>query len=674
MWYAPRGYISLLLALSLVGCGGELPASQPSNGQLAVSVSGLSSAAAQVSVSGPQGYQANLQGNTLLQKLLPGQYQIRGHTVHSQGSSETRTYTARAQAVEVLAEHTASVTLRYHLVARQQALWVLRSSGLGGISVFPLPLAGQGRRSSLWIPDLPERDLAALAVSPSGQLWVASSRGNIRLWGSSGPRGLTLAVSGAAPGISALAFSPSGELWVATLGGQLLGFTSQQLASGGPQPAATAVGVAGARGAVTALAATTSGGLWVGTAEGAFLLDASQLALGGLQRALISHSGPVLSLALSGAAGHQTLWVSGQTGLLGFPGGALANADREKPLRRKSPIPGRIQALLGTRQQLYAAGRALRGETAASLWDPGHPSWRIVSLARRRHQLIALVQESSEQDEVVALYPQPSGAWRAQLLGWPPARLLGSDRAGRLWTSAGGRSLFGFTAADLQGPDPRPSRRVRLPLRPIGFTFGAGRLALWNHSGLVLSLRARGLGSSAQGKQVLRAPGSPVMGGTWLGRDLALLTPDRLELLSGESKAKTLLRSGGRTTFLSLSRGRGLFWILAQRRRRALLQVNSGGKVMGSFPLPRGLRRSDQVAASLGGLWLGSQGGPAAEIGFPQAGRPLRVLQELSLLDLSALDVGPLPPRNQASLRADAALASRTPLTPAAKAWLQQRL
>jgi hypothetical protein len=95
---------------------------------------------------------------------------------------------------------------------------------------------------------------------------------------------------------------------------------------------------------------------------------------------------------------------------------------------------------------------------------------------------------------------------------------------------------------------------------------------------------------------------------------------------------------------------------------------------MGSFPLPRGLRRSDQVAASLGGLWLGSQGGPAAEIGFPQAGRPLRVLQELSLLDLSALDVGPLPPRNQASLRADAALASRTPLTPAAKAWLQQRL
>lgn len=240
-------------------------------GSLEVKILGLPSGLeANVSVSGPGGFNQTVKASGTLSHLVPGTYTLEKHLVRQAGTLvDSVLEPSGPDSVSVTVAATASAQITYALQGGSGKLWISCNTGkICGYGEAKLSQSGSITSTTLLVsPD----SLGAVAFDAKGNLWVSNptakaiyklSAANLGAGNVVTPS-LTLTLNTGL--LAALAFDSGGNLWVSDRNNNTLSkFTpGQLLSSGSPVPAVTISANAGSLNAPASLAFDQSGNLWV---------------------------------------------------------------------------------------------------------------------------------------------------------------------------------------------------------------------------------------------------------------------------------------------------------------------------------------------------------------------------------------------------------------------------
>lgn len=312
-------------------------------GSLEVAVTGLpASLAADITVTGPDGFSATLRGPSTLTGLPPGSYRIGAEAVRSSDPIVDTVFDGPANdvVVEVDSNLEAAATVAYGRRGGTGSLWIPHwdttaivsgydrdqlATSMSGPPAVLLTGASEWRESAafdaagnLWLAqqkgpsvtmvlaaDLaasgsPEASVSltglgtafALAFDPAGNLWLLrSDSGDLvmltpdQIAGDGSPIPIVSIGSASLLNPGGIAFDAAGNLWVTNIGNStVVMFSSAQLAASGDLVPAVTIGAnAGSLDAPIGIAFDVAGNLWVANAVGATVVryTPAQLAASG---------------------------------------------------------------------------------------------------------------------------------------------------------------------------------------------------------------------------------------------------------------------------------------------------------------------------------------------------------------------------------------------------------
>jgi sugar lactone lactonase YvrE len=245
-------------------------------GSLQIDVTGLApDANADINVTGPHGFSANLGGATTLTGLTPGTYDLSAETVRSSSPIVDSIFDVSGidASVEVDSGATAGATVDYEQRAGTGALWVPNNQGTSIAEFQTGQMAGSSADPPATI--VSGFNATGAAFDAQGNLWAGSDVGTIIMYSqdqlatSDSPTpAVTISSDGdSVLNVRSLAFDSGGNLWAPNAGNDRLEmFTPAQLASDG-SPTPTIIlqdDGGGSLSQPTGIAFDASGNLWVG--------------------------------------------------------------------------------------------------------------------------------------------------------------------------------------------------------------------------------------------------------------------------------------------------------------------------------------------------------------------------------------------------------------------------
>lgn len=337
----------IALVVLVIGCSSS---TAPGTGKLTVTVAGLDSVSASVTVTGPSGYKKTVATTTTLTGLAPGSYAITAATVTSPdaivGSVYLPTITGSPAAVTAGGDAAASAT--YAMRPGTGTLWVVgalgstpnTANGAIGFNVAQLRTSSSGTPAvHLTFPVTPGGNVDAndVAIDAQGNFWVANENSNTAveyapssLNASGTPTPVVTLQQPVGSYTTSLAFDANGDLWVANgLANTVVEFTANQLtSSGSPTPAVTITTVL-----PEAIRFDSHGTLWVlnTTSDILYGYSPSQLTASGqpLPSVTVNLSAPAPYGMAFDASGN--LWIAALGSLIEMSSSSLAASGTPTP-------------------------------------------------------------------------------------------------------------------------------------------------------------------------------------------------------------------------------------------------------------------------------------------------------------------------------------------------------